>query len=73
MKLNLRLFDRRADPGARLAGGYGPFAARQDAEGRLRRVVLANLLWEDLAYEDGVSVAETMRLLIPQVAPETVA
>jgi hypothetical protein len=73
MKLNIRLFDRRADPSARLAGGFGAFAARQDAEGRLRRAVLANLLWEDLAYEDGVAVVENIRQLIPQVAPEVVA
>lgn len=31
----------------------------------LRRAVLANLLWEDIAYMDGVKVAEKIKRLIP--------
>ena len=73
MKTNKKAPDRRLGTSAQLAGGYGPFAARQDAEALLRRSVMANLLWEDLAYEDGVSVADNIRQLIPHVDPEVVA
>lgn len=57
----------------RLAGGAGAKAARQDSEGLLRRAVLACLLWEDLAYQDGVSVTENIASLVPQVDPARVA
>lgn len=56
----------------RLAGGFGAKAARQGAEALLRRAVLACLLWEDMAYESGVSNAENIASLIPQVDPVTV-
>ena len=72
-KTNRKPEDRRQDKETRLAGGYGPYAARQDAEALLRRSVMACLLWEDLAYEDGVSVVENISKLIPEVAPERVA
>lgn len=49
----------------RLAGGSGMKAAKQDNLSLLRRGVLANLLWENNAYVDGVSVAETIAKLIP--------
>ena len=57
----------------RTAGGFGMRAAKQDAEALLRRAVMTCLLWEDLAYESGGSVAKNIRELIPQVAPEIVA
>lgn len=57
----------------RLAGGMGQLAARQDAEGMLRRSVMACLLWEDNAYIDGESIAQNICDLIPQVKPEIVA
>lgn len=57
----------------RLAGGSGMKAARQNADALLRRATLACLLWEDLAYEDGVSVAENIANLVPQVDANTVA
>lgn len=57
----------------RLAGGSGAKAARQDSEALLRRAVLVCLLWEDLAYQDGVSVTENIASLIPQVDPVKVA
>ncbi|WP_347244661.1 hypothetical protein [Thermogutta sp.] len=60
------------DPSARLAGGYGPFAAMQEPEALLRRAVMTCLLGEDIAYQDGTSVMENIRRLVPQVAPETV-
>lgn len=56
----------------RLAGGMGALAAKQDYAGQLRRVVLANLLWEDIAYCDGEKVAETIEQLVPLVDAEKV-
>lgn len=61
------------DPVARTAGGTGVRAARQNATALLRRSVLACLLWEDNAYCDGETVAQTICDLIPQVPPATVA
>lgn len=72
MKLNVKK-DNRFDRSSSLAGGAGLAAATQDAEGLLRRAVLANLLWENVAYEDGESVASSIISLVPRVAPETVA
>ena len=40
----------KADANVRLAGGAGMAAAIQSNISLLRRVVLANLLWEDNAY-----------------------
>jgi hypothetical protein len=61
------------EPEVRLAGGYGPRAAKQDDEAQLRRLVLACLLWEDIAYADGASVVENIKRLIPLVPAEVVA
>ena len=49
----------------RLAGGSGALAAKQSNVALLRRAVLANLLWEDVAYMDGMKVAEEIQSLIP--------
>lgn len=65
--------DYRKDPDARLAGGQGAAAAAQGAEALLRRAVMANLLWENVAYMDGESVAQAIVNLIPKVDPATVA
>lgn len=70
MKTNKKPIDYRIDTNARLAGGYGTYSAKQGAEASLRRSVLACLLWEDIAYENGESVAENIKNLIPQVSPE---
>ena len=51
----------------KLAGGYGPRAAKQDAEATLRRLVMTCLLWEDNAYCDGQSVVDQIKALVPQV------
>ncbi|MGD9157680.1 MAG: VWA domain-containing protein [Desulfobacteraceae bacterium] len=72
MKTNSKPSDYRLDKTARLAGGYGPFAAKQDAEALLRRAVMSCLLWEDLAYESDGSVAKNIKELIAQVDPKTV-
>lgn len=55
-----------------LAGGYGLKAAKESNIQLLRRAVLANLLWEDVAYMDGQSVAGEISRLIPLCAPEEV-
>lgn len=67
-------FNRREKiPPARLAGGEGNIAARQTNEQALRRLVMANLLFEDLAYIDGRSASEEIARIIPTIAPEKVA
>lgn len=40
---------------------------------QLRRSVLTYLLWEDNFYEDGVTIAERIKKLIREVAPDEVA
>lgn len=49
----------------RLAGGFGMKSAKQDNISLLRRIVLANLLWEDNAYIDGASISDEISRLIP--------
>lgn len=56
----------------RLAGGSGALAAKQSNTALLRRAVLANLLWEDIAYMDGKKVAEEIQRLIPLCPAEDV-
>lgn len=70
---NVKARDHRRDPEVRTAGGFGIEAATQKPEALLRRVVMANLLWEDTAYQSGAGVAEQIGNLVPQVAPEVVA
>ena len=53
------------DASACLAGGHGMAAAVQSNIALLRRAVLANLLWEDIAYMDGKSVVSEIKRLIP--------
>lgn len=45
----------------------------QNAEELLRRSVMSCLLWEDTHYEDGVSIAQRIKDLIPQVSANRVA
>lgn len=42
-------------------------------EQELRRALMTCMLWEDQFYEDGVSIADRMKALVPQVAPERAA
>lgn len=51
----------------------GAQASQINATQELRRTLMACLLWEDNFYEDGVSVADRIAQLVPQVAGETVA
>jgi len=39
----------------------------------LKRSVMATMLWEDQFYEDGISIADRILSLIPDVDPQTVA
>ncbi|NJM12726.1 MAG: TROVE domain-containing protein [Synechococcaceae cyanobacterium SM1_2_3] len=73
MKTNTKPMDRRLDLHTRLAGGAGMAAAQQSPEHLLRRVILANLLWEDVAYSTGKDIVAQIKTLIPQINPETVA
>jgi 60 kDa SS-A/Ro ribonucleoprotein len=72
-RTNKKPMDYRLDKDARLAGGHGARAAKQDAEALLRRAVLAHLLWEDLFYEDGQSVVDNIHQLVPHIEPIVVA
>ena len=54
----------------RLAGGYGALAAKQSNIALLRRLVLANMLWEDVVYCDGKSIAEEIKRLVPLCSAE---
>ena len=71
-KINPIVKSTTVDTENRLAGGMGAFAAKQDNVSLLRRVVLANLLWEDNAYVGGVTTAEHIRTLIPKCPAEQV-
>ncbi|MBP5700790.1 MAG: TROVE domain-containing protein [Methanobrevibacter sp.] len=55
------------------AGQVTDMAAAQSSIALLRRAVLANLLWENIAYMDGKSVTEQIKALIPQCDPMDVA
>lgn len=74
-KLNNKteLKEKKYESEARLAGGYGARAAKQNAEELLKRAVFASLLWENMAYESGNDNSENISNLIPQVSPEKVA
>ena len=56
-----------------LAGGSGAVADRISKLKELQRSVLACLLWEDVAYENGDSIAQRIATLVPLVAPDKVA
>lgn len=51
----------------------GAPAARINAEQELRRSVSACLLWEDSFYESGASIADRIKVLVPQCRPSYVA
>ena len=72
-KLNPSTKGNSMDKDVRLAGGTGAYAAKQSDIEMLRRLVLANLLWEDIAYANGESVADQIKALIPKCNAEDVA
>lgn len=57
----------------RLAGGMGQLAAKQSPVNDLKRSVMSCLLWEDIAYESGSDVADSIAKLVPQVDANVVA
>lgn len=68
MRLNMFKAKRK---GERTHGGAR--AAKLNDEQRLRRSVLACLLWENEFYEDGETISVRIEKLAEKVAPETVA
>ena len=72
-KINTKKTDARIDKTVKLAGGAGIGAAVQKPEALLRRAVMANLLWEDIAYESGKYGANNIANLVPQVEPHICA
>lgn len=72
-KINPRTKSASKTVDERLAGGAGAKAAAQSNIALLRRVVLANLLWENVAYIDGESISKEIERLIPLCTPEDVA
>lgn len=51
----------------------GARGRRSTPEMELRRALMNCLLWEDQFYEDGVAIADRIRMLVPQVEPARVA
>lgn len=72
-KLNPTIKKSVLDKTERLAGGFGACAAVQSNYQLLRRVTLANLLWENCAYIDGVEIANEISRLIPLCDAKDVA
>lgn len=72
MKVNPSTKGALIDKDNRLAGGIGKPSAKQDELSLLKRCVFANLLWENLAYENGVEVSSEISRLIPLCRPEDV-
>jgi len=56
-----------------IAGQITDTAAAQTNIQLLRRAVLANLLWENIAYMDGQSITDEIKRLIPLCDPKDVA
>ena len=56
-----------------IAGHMTDMAAAQSNIALLRRAVLANLLWENIAYMDGKSITAEIQRLIPLCDPKDVA
>lgn len=73
MKINIKATDHRIDYSTRLAGGMGLAAAKQTLEQQLRRIILANLLWEDVAYASGKDLVDTIKTLVSKIDPKIVA
>jgi 60 kDa SS-A/Ro ribonucleoprotein len=69
MKLNILKFSHLARPRTH----EGAPAAAITPEQALRRSVLACMLWENEFYESGVTIADRIRELVPQVEPARVA
>jgi 60 kDa SS-A/Ro ribonucleoprotein len=57
----------------RVFTGGGAVASNINPELALRRAVLTNFLWEDLAYESGTESADNISSLVPKVKANVVA
>ena len=51
----------------------GARGKRFTPEMALKRTLMNCLLWEDQFYEDGVAIADRIKALVPEVAPERTA
>lgn len=71
MKTVKKASDYRIEKNENLAGGFGNVAAKQSPEALLRRAVMSCLLWENLFYQSGESVANNIEELIKVVDPLT--
>lgn len=72
MKINKTVKGTGSAP-VKLAGGFGASADRISKLQELQRSVLACMLWEDVHYEDGESIAERIKRLVPLVDANQVA
>lgn len=71
-KINPTVKTTKVDVNNRLAGGAGMYGAQQTNVEYLRRLVMANLLWEDQFYVDGKESSDEISKLIPLCPPEEV-
>jgi len=72
-RLNILKLSHLGFSGAALRTHEGAPAVQIDAEAQLRRAVLACMLWENQFYEDGVTIAERIAVLVPRVEAAQVA
>ena len=59
--------------GSDLKTHEGATARRISPEAQLRRTIMACLLWEDSFYEQGITVADRIKELVPKCGPARVA
>ncbi len=72
-RLNILKLSHLGFAAAALRTHEGSPAVEIDAEAQLRRAVLACMLWENQFYEDGLTIAERIAALVPQVEAVKVA
>lgn len=72
-RLNLLNLNTRISRNTAQRTHEGALAAIISPEAALRRTVLASLLWESQFYEDGITVADRVAALVPQVNAAAVA
>jgi 60 kDa SS-A/Ro ribonucleoprotein len=72
MKFNKRKKTKVFGTGT-IAGGATNAAGKYTNEQLLRRVVMANLLWESTYYQRADTIMNQIETLIPKVSPQTIA
>lgn len=60
-------------PKSNIKNHEGALVSHIKPDAQLSRSVMSCLLWESEFYENGISIADRIRGLVPKVAPETVA